>query len=137
MHKLLLAICIKLAAWNEKLSIKLKSFINTLKNYITEMETLVKSEIAGLTKTATIKSFSLDALGNIALAVAYSYKDAAGNVLKYEDDAKAGDTVSISAPDPSVDPTTYTVEQAQAASKYNVVVTALTPILATILPDAV
>lgn len=130
MHKLFLAICIRLQAWLNKL-------INNLKTIIQEMETELKSGVAGLTKIATLQSFSIDANGNFTLVVTHTYKDAEGNVLTYNDPSKAGATIALTLPDPSVDPTTYTSDQARAVAQAQAVLTALAPVIKTIIPEAV
>jgi hypothetical protein len=121
-------------AFLKKLAATINNFIKKVETKIKAMETEVKSEVSGLTKVATVQSFTLDANGNYTLAVGYTYKDADGNVLKYADESKAGEAFTGTAPDATVDPATYTPEQTAAAAQVNAVTAAFNPVLAAILP---
>jgi hypothetical protein len=123
-------------AFLKKLAATINNFIKKIEAKIKNMETQVKSEVSGLTKMAAVKNFTIDAEGNFTLQMGYTYKDANGNVLQYADQSKATETITGTAPDASIDPATYTVEQAQAASKVNAVVAAFGPVIQAILPDA-
>jgi len=115
---------------------KLTNFISKIESRLKSMETEVKSDLAGLTKFATLKSLSIDQNGNYTVTVGYQYKDPAGNILQYADESKSIETIAGTVPDPSIAADQLTAEQLQAQKTSSFITAALTPVLSALIPGA-
>jgi hypothetical protein len=113
------------------------NFIAKLEAKFKNMETEVKSEVAGLKKTVTLKAFSIDEKGNFSAKLAATYTDADGNEMVFKDPAKAEVSISGEVPDETVDPSAYTPEQQTAKANSDAILAALAPAIKSSLPDAV
>ena len=115
---------------------KLTNFISKIESRLKSMETEVKSDLAGLTKFATLKSLSIDQNGNYTVTVGYQYKDPAGNILQYADESKSIETIAGTVADPSIAADQLTAEQLQAQKTSSFITAALTPVLSALIPGA-
>lgn len=125
---------LRFIAWLERQETKLKLFINTLKNQLSNMENEVTSDVVGLRKFAKFNSLTVDGNGNYNLSVTFYYKDGNGNVLNFADTKMSNLIVSGSTSpgiisDSEVDPVIQT--------SYNAIIASITPILKTLIPNSI